>query len=81
MVITILAIAFLALIVFAAVFGYNSITRKVKDLGQTNTEKCSICRKVFDKDKLIERQVGDYKLMYFCRECILNLVADAGTKD
>lgn len=75
MVITLLAIVFLLFIIVMIFFGKSLL------LGQQNpddpyTEKCSICRGKFHKSKLVERQIGDYKLLFFCRGCIEQLTRD-----
>jgi predicted SprT family Zn-dependent metalloprotease len=70
---TVLAIAFLLFIVLIAVIGFRAAKKQSTESNDPSTEKCSLCRKSFPKIKLIERQVGDYKVMYFCRECVENL--------
>ena len=81
MVITMLAAAFLLLILFLAVLGYGSVIKRRTSLQDINTEKCALCRRSFDKAHLVERQIGDYKLMYFCTDCVLKLYADLGMKN
>ena len=78
MAITVLAILFLALIVGVALLGYKTIVAAKNPPGEANLEKCSLCRNKFDKRSLVERQIGDYRLLYFCRECILKLYQDLG---
>jgi hypothetical protein len=82
MAVTVLALAFLVLVVFIAVVGYKAFVRKSGDLtDDPNTERCSICRQRFNKQELIERQVGDYRLLYFCRNCVMGLYTDLGMKN
>jgi hypothetical protein len=81
MVVTILAAAFLVLIGFIAFVGYRSIISKQASEIAPDTERCSICRERFDKHALVERQIGDYRLLYFCRTCILGLYGDLGIKN
>ena len=81
MVITISAVVFLLFIILIAIVGYKAITRKERRLTESNSEKCSLCKEEFDKSQLVERQIGDYKLMYFCRKCILQLYSDLGLKN
>lgn len=81
MTITVLAVAFLLLILFVAGVGYKVIMHRGLSLNETDIQKCSICRNTFDRSSLVERQIGDYKLMYFCRECVMKLYADIGTKN
>lgn len=78
MIVTILAIAFLILIGFVAFIGYKTVFRRGPGEIPTNSEKCAICRERFDKQLLIERQILDYKLLYFCKKCILSLNHDVG---
>ncbi len=81
MVITILTAAFLFLVLLIAVVGYKSVIKRGSSPQDINTEKCALCRKRFDKAHLVEREIGDYKLMYFCTECVLRLYADLGMKN
>ncbi len=82
MTVSILAVTFLILIGFVAYVGYKTIIRQgPKSPEELNTEKCSVCRERFSKDQLVERQIGDYKLLYFCRNCILGLYGDLGIKN
>lgn len=76
MVVTILAAAFLVLIGFVAFIGYRSIISRRSAEASPDAEQCAICRRRFDKALLVERQIGDYKLLYFCRSCILGLSED-----
>lgn len=81
MAVTILAVLFLFFLVVIAFFGYNYLGKRAVTPENLNTEKCSICRQQFEKKMLTERQIGDYKLLYFCRDCILRLYADLGIKN
>ena len=81
MIVSILAVAFLIIMGFIAFLGYSAIIKRGKIEAEMNTEKCSICRNKFDKDLLLLRQIGDYKLLYFCRDCIHKLYADLGLKN
>ena len=79
MIFSVLAIAFLCLIGFVAFIGYQTVIKRnpaVKE--EVPTEKCAICRERIAKALLVERQIGDYKLLYFCRKCILGLSRDLG---
>ncbi len=76
MTLTILAIIFLVGLVALAVFGFRLILKPGTRNADLNTEQCTICRKRFDKTMLVERQVGDYKLLYFCAQCIEGLHKD-----
>ena len=81
MVVSILAVVFLILIGFIAIIGYKTIIKGGPSKEALNLEKCSICRNTFEKNQLLLRQIGDYKLLYFCRECIIKLYADLGLKN
>ena len=81
MIITVLAIAFLVLVGFITFVGYKAVIQRTQSSSELNVEKCSLCREKFDTKDLVMRQVGDYKLLYFCRECILKLYGDLGLKN
>ena len=81
MVFSVLAFAFLIIIGFIAFIGYKAIIKGGPAPQESNLEKCSICRNKFDRNQLILRQIGDYKLLYFCRECVMRLYADFGLKN
>jgi predicted SprT family Zn-dependent metalloprotease len=76
MTITILAIVFLLLLLILAYVGQKLLTQKTQSLREANQVQCTICRNTFEKEQLIERQVGDFKILYFCRRCIESLHAD-----
>lgn len=76
MTLTILAIIFLLFLIFIAVFGQRLLSQKTESAKETNREQCSLCRNSFDKDDLVERQIGDFKMMYFCQDCIVRLYND-----
>ena len=73
---TVLALVFLVLILIIAIFGQRLLSQKTESVKNTNTEQCFICRDTFDKRELVERQIGDLKVMYFCSTCIENLYKD-----
>lgn len=73
MTVTVLAIGFLVVIVVIALFGFKAVIKQGKSPEDLNKEKCSLCRMQFNKSMLIERQVGDYRVHYFCPECIAKL--------
>ncbi|MFI5250991.1 MAG: hypothetical protein ACHQQQ_01050 [Bacteroidota bacterium] len=80
MIVTVLAVCFLVTIGIVVYFGYKLVFRPPNAAEDLNTEKCSLCRERFDKSKLILRQVGDYKLLYFCRKCLEGLQNEAKAK-
>ena len=73
MTLTILALLFLLTILALAVFGFRAIIRQGKSPEDANKEKCSICMTKYNRSQLIERQIGDYRLLHFCQSCILSL--------
>ncbi|HUL43048.1 MAG TPA: hypothetical protein VLY03_01690 [Bacteroidota bacterium] len=81
MVVSILGGVFLGIVLLIAFFGFKILGKKSTTPGAEEMERCSICRGEFPKEKLIIRQVGDYKLLHFCRNCILGLYADPGMKE
>jgi hypothetical protein len=73
MTISILAVLFLAVILVVSLVGFRAIIRQRKAPEDINKEKCSICRTQFNRSQLIERQVGDHRLLHFCQSCITSL--------
>jgi hypothetical protein len=80
MTITILAILFLAALLLIAFIGTRVILKKTHQQQTDPRERCSLCRESFNPHELVLRQVGDYKLLYFCRSCILKLMEEIGGK-
>jgi hypothetical protein len=82
MTLSVLALLFLVIIIAVAVTGTRLLSTRSSSKKETpETERCSVCRQHFAPAELILRQVGDYKLLYFCKECILKLYADLGMKN
>ena len=80
MVVTILAILCFIVLGLITVAGYKAVIRGTGAASAPeDTEKCAICRQPYRKKEMVERQIGDYKLLYFCTDCIARLAADAGT--
>ncbi|MBX2989792.1 MAG: hypothetical protein KF749_01345 [Bacteroidetes bacterium] len=73
MTLTVLASVFLLLILVVAFVGFKAVIRQGKPPEELNMERCSICREKYNTSMLIERQIGDYKLLYFCPSCIHRL--------
>jgi hypothetical protein len=73
MTISILALLFLGTILAVALFGFRAIIRQGRAPEDINRERCSICRTQFNRSQLIERQVGDHKVLHFCQTCIISL--------
>ena len=74
---TYLAILFVILLVGAVFYGFSIVMRRPPSASELNSEPCSLCRNRFNKSQLVERQIGDYKVLYFCRVCITQLKKDA----
>ena len=81
MAVTILALVFLGIILLVAYFGFRILGKRTSAPSGQTMERCSICRGEFPKEMLVVRQVGDYKLVSFCRSCILSLYADLGMRN
>jgi hypothetical protein len=73
MALTIGAIVFLFGLAFLVYYGYTVGVRRGANPGDGNLLKCSLCLKKLSRSQLIERQVGDSKLLYFCETCIRSL--------
>ncbi len=81
MAVTISAIIFLVGILSLTLIGIRILRKKSETVSSDHREKCMLCRNAFDQHDLVLREVGDYKLLYFCRSCILKLYADLGLKN
>ena len=73
MALTIGAVILLIGLMFLIYYGYTVGVRRSVKPGREHLQKCSLCLQSFERSKLIERQVGDSKLFYFCEECVKNL--------
>ena len=80
MAVTILAVLFLLFMIAITVFGYKMIVTQRSRPEDIDMEKCSICRKKYHKNDLILRTIGDYKVLYFCGECVEGLRTEAKAK-
>jgi hypothetical protein len=78
MTLSILAGLFILFLIAIIFYGYGFVVKSTKPYGEENLEHCSVCRNAFEKRQLVEREIGDYKLMYFCKSCITALHDDAG---
>jgi hypothetical protein len=81
MAVTILAVVFLFLLVAIAFAGVKILGRGGKKQENADSLKCSLCRRSFEESRMITRQIGDYRLFHFCRDCVLSLYADLGLKN
>jgi hypothetical protein len=73
MTLTILAAIFLGITIAVALLGFRAVITQGKSPSELNKEKCSICRSAFPKSELVERQVGDVRVLHFCHSCITSL--------
>lgn len=73
---TYLGIAFILALLGLILYGFGFVMRRPSDGSPSDSTKCAICRLPFKRDQLVERQVGDSKLLSFCPSCILNLHDD-----
>jgi hypothetical protein len=76
MVVSFLAILFLLIVLVIAVVGFKAVIMQGRSPADAGTEKCSICLARHPLDRLVARQVGDHRLLYFCRQCIAALGED-----
>ena len=81
MAITILAVVFLVLLTAIALAGFRMFRAGGSRTDGVDMQKCSLCLRTFKKSLLIERQVGDYRLLHFCRDCILSLSSELGSRN
>lgn len=70
---TILAALFLVGLVLWIFYGYGLVVTSPGSGAQKPLETCGLCRKKFDKSEMVERTVGDSKLLYFCQTCVKEL--------
>ncbi len=74
---TFLAVTFVVLLVGAVFYGFSIVVRKPPTNEELASETCTLCRQKFNKDDLVERQVGDTRLYYFCHDCIEKLYRES----
>jgi hypothetical protein len=78
---TTLAIVFVLLLIGAIFYGVGIVMRRPPTVEELRTEKCSLCGNKFPKEELVERQIGDYKLYFFCASCIMGLHEEVQERD
>ena len=71
--ITYLAIAFIIFLLGSVLYGFSIVMKRPPTKEELKTETCSLCRKRYEKENLVEREVGDYRVYYFCANCIAKL--------
>lgn len=81
MTLTVLASIFLAIVLFIAIIGFKAVIKQGRPTEELNLERCSICREKFNKSMLVERQIGDHKLLFYCPSCINSMHAELVSKN
>jgi len=76
MTVTILAFLFLLIVLAVTFVGFKAVIRQGRSPEEIDREKCSLCRTPYQRTSLVERQVGDHHLFYFCHSCIDALYRD-----
>ncbi|HEY4612689.1 MAG TPA: hypothetical protein VII11_06870 [Bacteroidota bacterium] len=76
-----LAIVFVLMLLGLIFYGFSIVMRRPPTADELRTEKCSLCGERFPKEELAERQIGDYKLNYFCQTCVTGLHEEMEGKD
>lgn len=71
-----IAVLFICFLIGVIFYGYSLIMRRLPSREELRSERCSLCRLTFPKDDLVERPIGDYKVLFFCSRCIAGLVQD-----
>ena len=77
---TYFAITFAVFLLAAILYGFGFVMRRPPGEGEVGKETCSLCLKKFEKSELVDREVGDYKLLYFCPQCVESLYSDVMSK-
>jgi len=81
MTVTILALVFIIFVLGITIFGFKAVIKQGKAPGDLHKERCSICREQFVKSQLIEREVGDHRVYFFCPSCINKLHGELVSKN
>ena len=81
MTVTVLAVLFLLIVLAVALFGFRAIIKQGNEPRDINKERCLLCRREYNKSQMIERQVGDYRVFFFCGSCINDLHNDLTRKN
>jgi hypothetical protein len=81
MALTIGAIVFLVGLLFLVYYGYSVGVKKNVKPGEENLQRCSLCTNKFNRSELVERQVSDSKVYYFCHSCIESLSKELQGRD
>jgi len=70
---TYLAIAFVLGLLALIIYGFGIVMRRPPTKEELTFEVCSLCRKKFARTELVERQIADIRVLWFCATCILDL--------
>ncbi len=79
MIVTILASLFLVLLVGVIFYGYGFIMKSAKNRGAEATERCILCKTAYAKGQLVERVIGDSRIIFFCKKCIADLAKESAS--
>lgn len=79
--ITYLTIGFVVLLLGAVLYGFGIVMRRPPTQEELETESCTLCGQRLKKENLVERQIGDYKVLFFCTECIEKLAAESSERN
>ena len=77
---TILGGLFLLGLVLWILYGYGFVVKSAVPKNENQVEKCELCQKKLSRSEMVERQVGDSKLLYFCEACVEDLSKDLALK-
>ena len=80
-VITYLTIGFVVLLLGAVLYGFGIVMRRPPTQEELETEPCTLCGQRINKDNLVERQIGDYKVLFFCTVCIEKLSMESSKRN
>ena len=80
-VITYLTIGFVVLLLGAVLYGFGIVMRRPPTQEELETESCTLCGQRLKKENLVERQIGDYKVLFFCKECIEKLSFESSKRN
>ena len=79
--ITYLTIGFVVLLLGGALYGFGIVMRRPPTQEELETEPCTLCGQRIKKENLVERQIGDYKILFFCGECIEKLSLESSKRN
>lgn len=79
--ITYLTIGFIVLLLGAVLYGFGIVMRRPPTQEELETESCTLCGQRLKKENLVERQIGDYKVLFFCTDCIEKLAVESSKRN